>query len=83
MSPEIISSLPYTQASDIWALGCVLYELCAHNPPFTAKSQMALFQRIKEGVIGPLPRDRKTGVRLYSPELEDVVRYLVARGAVG
>jgi NIMA (never in mitosis gene a)-related kinase 2 len=76
MSPEIISSLPYTQASDIWALGCVLYELCTHSPPFTAKSQMTLFQKIKEGVIVPLPRDRKTGARLYSNELEEVVRYL-------
>lgn len=75
MSPEIISSLPYTQASDIWALGCVLYELMAHSPPFTAKTQMALFQKIKEGVIPPLPRDRKTGARLYSTEIEEVVRY--------
>ena len=75
MSPEIISSLPYTQASDIWALGCVVYELCTHSPPFTAKSQMALFQKIKEGVILPLPRDRKTGARLYGIELEEVVRY--------
>jgi NIMA (never in mitosis gene a)-related kinase 2 len=74
MSPEIISSLPYTQASDIWALGCVLYELMSHSPPFTAKTQIALFQKIKEGVIPPLPRDRKTGERYYSPEMEEVVR---------
>jgi hypothetical protein len=76
MSPEIISSLPYTHASDIWALGCVLYELMTHSPPFTAKTQMGLFQKIKEGVIMPLPRDRKTGSRLYSSEIEEVVRYL-------
>ena len=76
MSPEIISSLPYTQASDIWALGCVLHELMAHSPPFTAKTQMALFQKIKEGVLPPLPRDRKTGARLYSTEIEEVVKYI-------
>jgi len=75
MSPEIISSLPYTQASDIWALGCVIYELMTHSPPFTAKNQISLFQKIKEGVIMPLPRDRKTGARLYSTEIEEVVRY--------
>ena len=75
MSPEIISSLPYTHASDIWALGCVLYELMTHSPPFTAKTQMGLFQKIKEGNFPPLPRDRKTGTRLYTPEIEEVVRY--------
>jgi len=74
MSPEIISSLPYTQASDIWALGCVLHELMSHSPPFTAKTQMHLFQKIKEGIIPPLPRDRKSGARLYSAEIEEVVR---------
>lgn len=76
MSPEIISSLPYTQASDIWSLGCVVYELMAHSPPFTAKTQMGLFQKIKEGTFSPLPRDRKTGHRLYSAEIEEVVRYM-------
>ena len=75
MSPEIISSLPYTQASDIWALGCVLYELMTHLPPFTAKTQMDLFRKIKEGTFPPLPRERKTGHRIYSVEIEEVVRY--------
>jgi serine/threonine protein kinase len=82
MSPEIISSLPYTHASDIWALGCVLYELMTHSPPFTAKTQMGLFQKIKEGSFPPLPRDRKTGGRLYTPEIEEVVRYPQVRGGL-
>jgi NIMA (never in mitosis gene a)-related kinase len=46
-----------------------------HSPPFTAKTQMGLFQKIKEGNFPPLPRDRKTGTRLYTPEIEEVVRY--------
>jgi len=75
MSPEIISSLPYTHASDMWALGCVLYELMTHSPPFTAKTQMGLFQKIKEGTFPPLPRDRRTGARLYSSDIEEVIRY--------
>ena len=75
MSPEIISSLPYTHASDMWALGCVLYELMTHSPPFTAKTQMGLFQKIKDGTFPPLPRDRRTGARLYSPDIEEVIRY--------
>ena len=29
MSPEVCENKPYTQKSDVWSLGCVLYELCA------------------------------------------------------
>lgn len=28
MSPEVCESKPYTYKSDVWSLGCVLYELC-------------------------------------------------------
>ena len=28
MSPEICESRPYSYKSDIWSLGCILYELC-------------------------------------------------------
>ena len=28
MSPELFKNQPYNHKSDIWALGCILYELC-------------------------------------------------------
>lgn len=28
LAPEACQSEPYTTKSDIWALGCVVYELC-------------------------------------------------------
>ncbi len=35
ISPELCEGKPYNQKSDVWALGCVLYEMCtlkyAHN----------------------------------------------------
>ena len=35
MAPEVCESKPYTFKSDIWALGCVLYELCTLKVFFT------------------------------------------------
>ena len=35
-SPEVVEEKPYNHKSDIWSLGCVLYELCALKHPFLA-----------------------------------------------
>ena len=34
MSPEVIQEKAYDSKSDIWSLGCLIYELCALHPPF-------------------------------------------------
>ena len=46
LSPEICEEKPYNDKSDVWALGCILYELCTFNHPFEAKSQGALIVKI-------------------------------------
>lgn len=66
MSPEICAAERYTLKSDIWSLGCIIYELCAREPPFNAKSHFQLVQKIKEGKIRPIPKE-------YSPALGDVI----------
>lgn len=67
MSPEICAAEKYTLKSDIWSLGCIIYELCAREPPFNAKTHYQLVQKIKEGKVAPLPE-------IYSPELNQVIR---------
>jgi NIMA (never in mitosis gene a)-related kinase len=66
MSPEICAAERYTLKSDIWSLGCIIYELCSREPPFNAKSHFQLVQKIKEGKISPLPT-------VYSKELNAVI----------
>ena len=34
MSPEILNKQPYNMSSDLWALGCTLYEICELERPF-------------------------------------------------
>lgn len=36
MSPELFNNKPYNHKSDIWALGCVLYEMAALSHAFDA-----------------------------------------------
>jgi NIMA (never in mitosis gene a)-related kinase 2 len=67
MSPEICAAERYTLKSDIWSLGCIIYELCAREPPFNAKSHFQLVQKIKEGKISQIPS-------VYSPELMAVIK---------
>ncbi len=66
MSPEICAAERYTLHSDIWSLGCIMYELCAKEPPFNAKTHFHLVQKIKEGKVAPLPA-------IYSAELQKVI----------
>ena len=67
MSPEICAAERYTDSSDIWSLGCIMYELCCRRPPFNAKTHVHLVQNIKEGKVDPLPS-------MYSPELQTAIK---------
>jgi len=56
MSPEIWNNRPYNESSDMWSLGCMMYELCALHPPFVADSFPALKRAVTAGRYSPVPR---------------------------
>lgn len=39
----------------VWALGCLTYELCTLSPPFVAANQLALARKITNTTPAPLP----------------------------
>ncbi len=53
-SPELCEGRTYSSKCDIWALGCILYELCELAPPFTAQNMGALVLKIVSGKWTPL-----------------------------
>ena len=54
MSPELCESRPYDEKSDVWALGCILYELATLRHPFEGKSIGALVLKILRGRYAPV-----------------------------
>ncbi|KAF4789567.1 NIMA related kinase 3 [Turdus rufiventris] len=70
--PEIWESLPYNNKSDIWSLGCILYELCTLKHPFQAKSWKHLILKICKGSYDPLPSH-------YSYELHYLIKQMFKR----
>jgi len=71
LSPEICMEKPYNDKSDIWAIGCILYELCTYNYPFNAKSQGALLLKILNN------EPEKIDNNYYSKDLQNMINLLL------
>lgn len=46
VSPELLRDKNACKASDLWAFGCILYQLLAGRPPFKAANEYLTFQKI-------------------------------------
>jgi NIMA (never in mitosis gene a)-related kinase len=69
-SPEVWKDKPYNVKSDIWSLGCVLYEAITLKPPFRAEDMQGLFRKVVKGEYNRIPRT-------FSNELSNLVNSLL------
>nr|XP_022343813.1 serine/threonine-protein kinase Nek11-like isoform X4 [Crassostrea virginica] len=72
MSPEVLKHEGYNSKSDIWSIGCILYEMCTLNHAFDGKSLMAVMYKIVEGEVPKLPEK-------FSAELNNVLKLMLSK----
>ncbi|KAK9830325.1 hypothetical protein WJX72_011020 [[Myrmecia] bisecta] len=72
MSPEILKGKPYDAKTDIWAIGCVLYELCSLKKAFDANNLGAITMKIMKASVNPIPAQ-------YSDDLKKLVESLLTK----
>ncbi|XP_048957002.1 serine/threonine-protein kinase Nek1 isoform X3 [Canis lupus baileyi] len=72
LSPEICENKPYNNKSDIWALGCVLYEMCTLKHAFEAGNMKNLVLKIISGSFPPVSLH-------YSYDLRNLLSQLFKR----
>ncbi|XP_052818938.1 serine/threonine-protein kinase Nek11-like isoform X3 [Mya arenaria] len=70
MSPEVLKHEGYNSKSDVWSIGCILYEMCALDHAFDGKSLMAVMYKIVEGEPPDLPAK-------YSKELSRILKLML------
>jgi len=60
--PELLTSRRYTEKADIWALGCILYQMATLSPPFIGSNPLSVTMRIVEGFPDPIPPNLYSGL---------------------
>ena len=69
-SPEIWKGKSYDYKSDIWSLGCIIYEICSLRPPFRGTSLNGLKNNVLNGHYLPIPS-------IYSNDISDLISKMI------
>ncbi|XP_070564800.1 uncharacterized protein [Ptychodera flava] len=72
LSPELCQDIPYNNKSDIWALGCLLYEMCGLEPAFDANNLISLFYKIVKCDHAEVPK-------MYSNDMRELINAILVK----
>ncbi|XP_054555656.1 mitogen-activated protein kinase kinase kinase 19 isoform X4 [Talpa occidentalis] len=74
MAPEVINESGYGRKSDIWSIGCTVFEMATGKPPLASMDRMAAMFYIgaHRGLMPPLPEH-------FSEDAADFVRVCLTR----
>ncbi|XP_068630194.1 serine/threonine-protein kinase Nek8-like isoform X2 [Battus philenor] len=67
LAPELCEGKPYDTKSDVWALGCLLYEMCTHKRAFDSETLVGLVKVITSGSVHPID------MTVYDRGLQDLI----------
>ena len=77
LSPEVCQEKPYNSKGDVWALGCILYEMCTFMKSFNASNPAALILKIINGNYTPL--DQVPQGKKYSDDLKKMIELILQK----
>uniref|UniRef100_A0A8C6IN90 Uncharacterized protein n=1 Tax=Melopsittacus undulatus TaxID=13146 RepID=A0A8C6IN90_MELUD len=66
--PEVVKSELYGEKADVWAAGCILYQMATLNPPFYSTNMLSLATKIVGAVYEPVPEG------LYSEKVSFIIK---------
>uniref|UniRef100_A0A3B5ANH6 NIMA-related kinase 10 n=1 Tax=Stegastes partitus TaxID=144197 RepID=A0A3B5ANH6_9TELE len=73
--PEVVKNEPYGEKADIWALGCILYQMATLQPPFYSSNMLSLASKIVEAVYEPVEEGS------FSERVTDMIRWCLSPDA--
>lgn len=69
-SPEVWADVPYSFKSDLWSVGCIIYEMTSLTVPFKGENLSDLYESVTKGEYQSIPSR-------YSSELNDLIKRLL------